>query len=432
MTEINISDEIMSIKTREQMIRYMDGYSAERMEELDDRKIRRPLVKSYMLEHVGDPGKVKRVTDIMNSRGILSTPIDNNLFKLQDIENGKEHMGFLEILSPRYFVFYTLHESQKSDRWVKNLVYNSPELDHVWLSGLTFNVLWQRVIQLNRPNRYARILFQHESIYQIDNDGAAQDVQSMEDQSEENDEDVSTGLFDEENSVEIVERRASTFSLVDKISVVQEKLEKLQEIYFPLYAISRLRFPSPVGRGGHDFYSDGKVTNRSGNFRDHRTHIIYIQRIYDRLMKITEDKVWYSIQEANISTPGAFQKLIGSPLSINFKEPLNQETFDYWIKSTFGRSRNRFRLWGNPIRLGPKKIHVYGVDRHLWQPIFMEITDKHLLAIIPKGTCGNTVHRLVTNIQRYIDPAADVYVGDMKYHDMADTSSRGVKYESAS
>ncbi len=432
MTEINISDEIMSIKTREQMIRYMDGYSAERMEELDDRKIRRPLVKSYMLEHVGDPGKVKRVTDIMNSRGILSTPIDNNLFKLQDIENGKEHMGFLEILSPRYFVFYTLHESQKSDRWVKNLVYNSPELDHVWLSGLTFNVLWQRVIQLNRPNRYARILFQHESIYQIDNDGAAQDVQSMEDQSEENDEDVSTGLFDEENSVEIVERRASTFSLVDKISVVREKLEKLQEIYFPLYAISQLRFPSPVGRGGHDFYSDGKVTNRSGNFRDHRTHIIYIQRIYDRLMKITEDKVWYSIQEANISTPGAFQKLIGSPLSINFKEPLNQETFDYWIKSTFGRSRNRFRLWGNPIRLGPKKIHVYGVDRHLWQPIFMEITDKHLLAIIPKGTCGNTVHRLVTNIQRYIDPAADVYVGDMKYHDMADTSSRGVKYESAS
>lgn len=432
MSEINISDEIMSIKTREQMIRYMDGYSAERMEELDERKIKRPLVKSYMLEHVGDPGKIKRVTDIMNVRGILSTPIDNNLFKLQDTGNGIEYMGFLEILNPRYFVFYTLHESQKSDRWVRNLVYNSPELDHVWLSGLTFNVLWQRVIQLNRPNRYARILFQHESIYQIDNDGAAQDVQSMEDQSEENDEDVSTGLFDEENSVEIVERRASKFSLVDKISVVQEKLEKLQEIYFPLYAISQLRFPSPVGRGGHDFYSDGKVTNRSGNFRDHRTHIIYIQRIYDQLMKITEDKVWYSIQEANISTPGAFQKLIGSPLSINFKEPLNQETFDYWIQSTFGRSRNRFRLWGNPIRLGPKKIHVYGVDRHLWQPIFMEITDKHLLAIIPKGTCGNTVHRLVTNIQRYIDPAADVYVGDMKYHDMAETSSRGVKYESTS
>lgn len=432
MTEINISDEIMSIKTREQMIRYMDGYSAERMEELDERKIRRPLVKSYMLEHVGDPGKVKRVTDIMNSRGILSTPIDNNLFKLQETENGKEYMGFLEILNPRYFVFYTLHESQKSDRWVRNLVYNSPELDHVWLSGLTFNVLWQRVIQLNRPNRYARILFQHESIYQIDNDGAVQDVQSMEDQSEEDDENVTTDLFDEENSVEIVERRASKFSLVDKISVVQEKLEKLQEIYFPLYAISQLRFPSPVGRGGHDFYSDGKVTNRSGNFRDHRTHIIYIQRIYDELMKITEDKVWYSIQEANISTPGAFQKLIGSPLSINFKEPLNQETFDHWIKSTFGRSRNRFRLWGNPIRLGPKKIHVYGVDRHLWQPIFMEITDKHLLAIIPRGTCGNTVHRLVTNIQRYIDPAAEVYVGDMKYHDMADTSSRGVKYESAS
>ncbi|NIM15053.1 MAG: hypothetical protein GTO45_24080 [Candidatus Aminicenantes bacterium] len=417
MSDLNISNEIMPIKSREQMIRYMDGYSAERMEELDGRKIRRPLVKSYMLEHVGDSGNVKSVTDILNSQGIVSTRIDNKLFKLQETKTeDNEYMGFLEILSPRYFVIYTLHESQKSDRWVKNLVYNSPELDHVWLSGLTFNVLWERVVQLNRPNRYARILFQHESIYQIDNDPELWD---------EDEEEV------EEDYMEIVERRASKFSLVDKISVVQEKLNQLQEIYFPLYAISQLRFPSPVGRGGHDFYSDGKVTNRSGNFRDHRSHIIYIQRIYDELMKITEDKVWYSIQDQNIRIPRTFQKLIGSPLSIKFKEPLNQETFDYWVKSTFSRSRNKFRLWGNPIKLGPRKIHVYGVDRHLWQPIFLEITDKHLLAIIPKGTCGNTVHRLVTNIQSYIDPAADVYVGKTKYSDIAEMTSRGVKYDSS-
>jgi hypothetical protein len=416
MSDINISHEIMPIKSREQMIRYLDGYAAERMEELDGRKVRRPLVKSYMLEHVGDSDKVKSITDILNSRGIVTTRLDNNLFKLQETKTAEnEYMGFLEILSHRYFVIYTLHESQKSDRWVKNLVYDSPDLDHVWLSGLTFNVLWERVVQLNHPNRYARILFQHESIFQIDNDT---DVWG--DAEEEIEEDY----------MEIVERRASKFSLVDKISVVQEKLNQLQEIYFPLYAISQLRFPSPVGRGGHDFYSDGKVTNRSGNFRDHRSHIIYIHRIYDELMKITEDKVWYSIQDQNIRMTGTFQKLIGSPLSIKFKEPLNQKTFDHWIKSTFSRSRNKFRLWGNPIKLGPRKIHVYGVDRHLWQPIFLEITDKHLLAIIPKGTCGNTVHRLVTNIQSYIDPAVDVYVGDTKYSDIADMTSRGVKYDS--
>jgi hypothetical protein len=53
-----------------------------------------------------------------------------------------------------------------------------------------------------------------------------------------------------------------------------------------------------------------------------------------------------------------------------------------------------------------------------------------LIAIIPRGTCGNTVHRLVTNIQRYIDPAAQVSVGDSKYEEIVDQSSNGVDYES--
>jgi hypothetical protein len=92
--------------------------------------------------------------------------------------------------------------------------------------------------------------------------------------------------------------------------------------------------------------------------------------------------------------------------------------------------RNRFRLWGNPIRLGPQKIHIYGLDRHLWQPIFIEMTTDHLIAIVPKGTCGNTVHRLITNIQRYIDPAASAYVGDTEYQKMVEASSKGVMYES--
>jgi len=131
----------------------------------------------------------------------------------------------------------------------------------------------------------------------------------------------------------------------------------------------------------------------------------------------------------SIKLSGQFQKLIGSPVTIRFGEPLSKETFDYWIKSIFGCINNRFGLWGNPIRLGPQKVHVYGVDKHLWKPIFLEFTDKHLIAIVPKGACGNTIHRLICNIQRYIDPAAKAYIGDIEYKIMVDQSSKGVKYE---
>ncbi len=401
-----------SISSREAMIRYLDGYSSERLEELDERKAKNPLTKSYLIEHTGDSERIKPIDSILNNNGIDTEIIDDNLFRISD-RNLPDNMGFLEVLTPRYFTIYTSIESKDSDKWINKLVMSSPELDHVWLSGLTFNVLWDKIIQSNHPNRYVKIGFLHDSIYQIDNECS----------DKEDDEDIPP---EEINIDEVYERRASKISLVDKISVVQEKLIQLQKIYSPLYAINQLRFPSSSG-GGHDFFDNGKVTNRSGNFRDHRNHVLFVQRIYENLMDSTENKVWYSIQKESAVTPGAFQKLIGAPVSIIFSEPLNNDTFEYWIKSTFDKSReNRFRLWGNPIRLGPNKVHVYGVDRHLWQQIFLELTTDHLMAIIPQGTCGNTVHRLVTNIQRYIDPAASVYIGDINYSDLVEQSSKGV------
>jgi len=109
-------------------------------------------------------------------------------------------------------------------------------------------------------------------------------------------------------------------------------------------------------------------------------------------------------------------KVISAPIIIKFRKPLSKETFDYWIKSIFCRINNRFELWGNPIILGPKKVHVYGVDKHLWEPIFLELTDKHLIAIVPnKETWRNTIHRLICNVQKYIDPSAKAYIGDVEY-----------------
>jgi hypothetical protein len=114
---------------------------------------------------------------------------------------------------------------------------------------------------------------------------------------------------------------------------------------------------------------------------------------------------------------------------ISFSERLPQEVFDHWILATFGRRLNRFRLWGHPIRLGPTKVHVYGVDRHLYQPLFLELTSTGCTAIVPNGTCGNTVHRLVTNIQRYLDPAASAFIGTKRYRDVVSESAQGIPYE---
>ncbi len=410
------------IRTRHEMIRFFDGYAIERMEELDERKLKRPLVKTHLLELLdGDEARTPEgLQAIFARRGVGLQPLEESLFLVSD--NVGAEIGFLERLRPRIIALYSTMESDEIKNWVDRLVLRSPEIDHVWLSGTTFNVLWELVVRLSRPHRFTRLTFTHQSIFDID--GSTGGPPQKEDEEEEDGPQHS----EEEDREEIVERRDTTFRLVDRIGVIHEKLDKLQQIYSPLHAISQLRFPSPVGRGGHDFYDNGRVTNRSESFRDHRSHLLFVVRIYEQLLKSTEEQAWYSIRES-VGAPGQFRKIVGAPVLVRFRDPLPLPVFDYWISATFGRKRNKFRLWGHPIRLGPTKVHVYGVDRHLWQPLFLELTAKGCTAIIPNGTCGNTVHRLVTNIQRYLDPGAEAFIGDKPYKQMVEESAQGVPYD---
>lgn len=406
------------IRSRHQMIRFFDGYAIERMEELDERRLKRPLVKTQLLEVLGgnEAHTDEGLRANLGRRQVTLVPIETSLFLAVDDQTGQA--GLLERLHPRIVALYSTMKSDDMQQWVRRLVMRSPELDYVWLSGLTFGVLWQLVTRLSRSHRFTRLVFTHESVFDID-----QSASEPEEEEEETPQDSA-----EEEMADVIERRATSFRLVDRIGVIQQKLEALQKIYSPLYAISQLRFPSPVGRGGHDFYDNGRVTNKTESFRDHRSHLLFVVRIYERLLRSTEEQAWYSIQDS-VGVPGQFRKIVGSPVVVRFREPLSRDVFDYWIGATFERKRNRFRLWGHPIRLGPTKVHVYGVDRHLWQPLFLELTANGCTAIIPNGTCGNTVHRLVTNIQRYLDPGAEAFVGDKPYKRMVEESAQGVPYD---
>jgi hypothetical protein len=416
-----------AIQSRQQLIRYFDGYSEDRVEEIACRKLRHPLVKTHLLEVLDGTGvpMTETLPRSMEKQGIRMRQVDDGLFSVEETENGLDKVGFIEPLSQRVAALYSTHKTNDLVPWVRRMVSRSSELDHVWLSGITLNVLWTLVARLSHPQRFSRLAFTHDSIFDID----AQPEEPESDEQDEADDVTEPGTGPEGDvSSLIVERRATSFRLVDRVGVINEKLKKLQDVYSPLHAISQLRFPSPVGRGGHDFFDNGRVTNRSESFRDHRSHLLFVVRIYERLLKSTEEQTWYSIKES-VSEPGKFHNLVGAPVVVRFGEPLTREVFDQWIHATFERKRNRFRLWGHPVRLGPTKVHVYGVDRHLWRPLFLELTATGCTAIIPRGTCGNTVHRLITNIQRYLAPSAQAFLGGRRYASVVAESALGVPYE---
>ena len=417
---MNLAD----VTTRQEALDLLEGYAEERQRELAEFNARRPLVKSYMLETVPQDHKQPDLEQTLLRAGHTLTPLDETLFKIND---GTKHrvVGLLERLLPRYPVIYTYEETREMDPWVNNLVQSSSTLDRLWLSGIAFEQLLGTVMKLCPGHRYGRLVFRHSNIFGPTDTPAPPTVTEEQEQEQEQG-DAADDAEDQDTAPNeeryIPERRDTRFEMIDRLSVLQQKLPQMRDLYSPLHSISQLRFPAR-GPGGHDFFYHGKATNRSDSFADHRQHLRFVLKIYNKATERTEATTWQGAESTRIRTGSETRLMIGAPVLLKFSETLPPETFQKFIASTFRRKANKFRLWGNPITLEPTKVHVYGLDRHLWQPVFLEITDRHIVAIIPPGTCGNTVHRLVTNVQQFLDPGVEAWVGDQKYEDVIRASS---------
>ena len=147
-------------------------------------------------------------------------------------------------------------------------------------------------------------------------------------------------------------------------------------------------------------------------------------RAYKSVLEATEGVAWNDVQPPSDRAFGVNFK--GVPLIVRFKEELTEGTFKRWMDLAF-KKRGIFRLWGDPVWMGKTKVHVYGADRHLWQPINLEFTNKGIVAILPSGTCGNTFHRLVTNIQRFVCPKIDAWLGAKPFSALTDAVSNSME-----
>jgi hypothetical protein len=414
------------LDSRSEYFDYLEGYSVQRVEELREHRSRQGLVKSYMVETVRqDRAGIPDARLLFRSLGWHMDPVDEGLYRLRPL--GQQGIwGLLETPDSRYAIIHTLLPAQESDRWVQSLIQASPWLDRVWLSAPLFLELWNFVSDVNNPSRYTRITFEHESVYDIDGvdaaDAPAEDEDlDLDDEASENEATGVTASVPEDDQPDR-ERRSSKFTMVERISKVQQILQSLQRTYRPLHSITQLRIPAP-NHGGHEFYFNGKVTDRSDSFHSHRQAVEYVLDLYRQATERAEQAAWFGLEATEEMHPphrtlDAAQdglRYRGAPVVLRFSETLTDAVFEQWVDSIFRRKHNRFRLWGNPISMGKRKVHVYGVDRHVWQPIDLELTPTHVTALLPEGTCGNTIHRLVTNVQRFVDPAVQVWIGDTPY-----------------
>jgi hypothetical protein len=170
--------------------------------------------------------------------------------------------------------------------------------------------------------------------------------------------------------------------------------------------------------GGYEFWHWGKISYRSPSFRDGRTQLYSVIELYQKVTELIEERTWFQAELNKL--PGIHESitLTGTPISFIFRKPLETTTFKNFVKDVFDKKQKYFRIWGNPIFLDEYKVHVYGLDMHLWQKIYLELTPSRFILVLPKDTCGNTVHRLISNIQGYLSPSVEVYIGDTRYEDL--------------
>ncbi len=399
---------IPGFRSRQELFDFLDDYARERKEEIDRWQLgkRKGLIKSYVLETAPPDGSGQiDIAATLSPTGWQITPIDAAMLYRVDNRGGK-HLGYLEPLSHRYLILHSIEEARWIDQTVKGHVKETASLDSMWLAGGFFFNLWQILILPQLPERYVKLKFEHMARFE----GSAGEAEEETDEDEE----LEEGWMGEE----VEERRASSLMIAERVDRIARFLPQFQDLHPPFKAIKMLRIPSTTtGRGGYEFWTWGKITYRAHDFRDGRSQIISITRLYEQVTEAIERTIWLQMGETKLQE-SSDTTLKGAPVTLEFDPPLDLPTFQNFVTTTFARGQGPLRLWGNPIYLSDKKAHIYGVDLHLWQRIYLDLTPRRFVVILPRGTCGNTVHRLVTNIQRYLDPGVRTFIGNRLYDDL--------------
>lgn len=151
-----------------------------------------------------------------------------------------------------------------------------------------------------------------------------------------------------------------------------------------------------------DLRYDGKFSTRGKSFN---RHLWLVNKLYSDYKNLV-----YNIEE-NYAISIDNNKLLGLPINIEFKR--DDLTAEYIIKAIFS-NKKPFKLWGYADKIDDGYYKVLAVDLHngnQGNKINFEITKDFISVYLSKRNCGNTIARLVCNIQQYLDSQIKVWGG---------------------
>jgi hypothetical protein len=144
----------------------------------------------------------------------------------------------------------------------------------------------------------------------------------------------------------------------------------------------------------------GRFLVTGDSFEFHAQFVRAVVQRYKHLVRLCENRAM-SYKPYSADSDGAGGGLSGGPIVVNFSRRIND--LDAFM-ATLVSSRAPYRLWGAP-EVKSDYAEVHAVDLHVANSIRLDVGPDWLRIYLNEGSCGNTVARLVANLQHTFDSA---------------------------
>lgn len=324
-----------------------------------------PPLKTFVLEvHTAEP---EPYLEDLAGRGNVDLTEDAFLSRVHLREN--HGVLWVDRLNPRFWTFHTIMPAKDLAAWLNGKVETRRDLDWMWLPSDHL-----RRISPGAVSRKVRTAFDGERL--VGPDDPAQDLKVQ-----------LTGRDAERllEQIEILEsyRSAVSFDSVE-VLIDDPDLGLLRE------AVKR--------RGSFAASGDSFVH-----------HAQFVRAVIDRYSLLVEGVEQLALKFEALEADGASARetgeggarYSGTPIGIRFSRRIAD--LPRFCAELFS-SRTPFRLWGQPVIVGDTAT-VDAVDLHVGQRVRIDVGSDWMRMYILAGACGNTVVRLVSNLQSRFDGA---------------------------
>lgn len=144
---------------------------------------------------------------------------------------------------------------------------------------------------------------------------------------------------------------------------------------------------------------EGKFAVSGDSFALHTQFVNSVVARYSRLVRLCEEK---AIAWSSFDSDEGGGSYHGGPIVLRFSRPITDQPA--FLNALFS-ARAPFRLWGSPLIAPDGTAEIEAVDLHVGQRLRLDIGDKWMRIYLEAGGCGNTVARMVCNLQHRFDAA---------------------------